>query len=78
VALGSQYDDKILKLLALTPMSATRLGREQNADDGALTLHLFNNLVKDGLVEIVDAAGPNPVWGLTQKGDERRRQLGSP
>ncbi len=45
MSLGSQYDAEIIKLLALTPQTATRLGRELKVDDGALTIHLFNTLV---------------------------------
>jgi len=78
MALGSEYDDKIIKLLALTPMTATRLGRELKLDDGALTLHMFNKLAKDGLVEIVGADGSSPVWGLTDAGREHREDLGYP
>jgi hypothetical protein len=47
--LGSRYDAQIIKLLALSPMSATRLGNEINVDDGPL-IHLFNTLAKDGLM----------------------------
>jgi predicted ArsR family transcriptional regulator len=77
VALGSEHDAQIIKLLALTPMTATRLGKELQVDDGALTIHLFK-LQEDGLVKIVDADGPNPVWDLTEKGRKHREQVGYP
>jgi hypothetical protein len=59
-------------------MSATRLGNEINVDGGPLTIHLFHTLAKDGLIEIVGAEGPNPVWGLTDAGQEHRKGLGYP
>lgn len=74
VALGS-YDSKIIELIGLTPQTATRLGKTVKVDDGALTLHLFNNLAKEELIEIVDAAGPNPVWALTEKGRARWEEV---
>ncbi len=78
MALGSEYDSQIIKLLALRPMSATALGKQLKVDDGALTVHLINVLLKDGLIRVVDATGSNPVWDLTEKGQERREQLGYP
>jgi hypothetical protein len=72
MALGPEHDDGVLRLLALgTPMTATSLGRELKVDDGALTIRIINHLLRDGLVEIVDAAGPNPVWAITDAGRER-------
>lgn len=78
MALGSEYDDRIIKLLALSSMTATRLGKELKVDDGALTIHLFNTLAKDGLIEVVDVEGSSPVWALTEAGRERRENLGYP
>jgi hypothetical protein len=76
--LGSQYDSQIIKLLALTPMTATRLAEEIKVDDGTLALHLNNKLPKDGSIKIVGARGSSPVWGLTEAGQERRKRLGYP
>jgi predicted ArsR family transcriptional regulator len=72
--LGSAYDEKIIDLLALKPQSATALAREIKVDDGTLGVHIVNKFAKEGLVEVVGAAGPNPVWGLTEKGREHRER----
>jgi predicted ArsR family transcriptional regulator len=72
MALGSAYDGEILRLLALTPMTATQLAHELEVDDGALTLHLVNDLLKAGLVKVVGADGPSAKWGLTDKGRQTR------
>jgi hypothetical protein len=76
--IGSEHDGEIIKLLALTPQTASRLGRELKVDDGALTIHLHNTLARDGLIEVVGADGSSPVWALTAKGREHRKQLGYP
>jgi hypothetical protein len=79
MALGSEIDGKIVKLLSGSPMTATRLGKELNVDNGALTIHLFNGrLRKEGLIEVVGADGSSPVWGLTDAGREYREGLGYP
>jgi hypothetical protein len=48
MTLGSAYDDQILKLLALTPMTPTRLAKETKVDDGALTIHLSTRSARMG------------------------------
>ena len=72
MAIGGEYDTKIIKLLGLSEMSTTRLAKELGVDDGGLTRHLINDLVKTGFIEVVDADGSTPVWDLT---DEGRRYL---
>ncbi len=76
--LGRTYDDQIVKLLALTPMTATRLGSELKIDKGSLTIHLFNKVRKEGLIKVVDADGSSPVWALTAEGQKHRERLGYP
>ena len=71
--LGAAYDDRIIDLLALSPLSTTRLAKELGVDDGALTLRLFNVLVAEGRIEISGAAGSTPVWTLTASEREKRR-----
>ena len=68
--LRSYDDDAILKQLRLGPRTATELARDLRVDDGALASRLAE-LMKGGLVQIVSAKGPNPVWDLTDSGRER-------
>ena len=72
VTLGSRYDEEILKVLALTPMTSIQLAKEIKVDSGTLAVHLVNTLGKDELIEVVDAKGSSPVWGITEK---KRKQL---
>jgi hypothetical protein len=37
--LGSQYDSRIIELLALAPQTATRLAKQLKVDDGTLAVH---------------------------------------
>jgi DNA-binding MarR family transcriptional regulator len=75
VTLGSEYNPRIIELLALAPQNTTRLASALKVDDGALTAHLINGLLKDGLIRVCGADGSTPIWELTEEGRKRREQL---
>jgi len=61
VTLGSEYNPRIIELLALAPHSTTRLASALKVDDGGLTEHLFSGLLNDGLIRVCGADGSTPI-----------------
>lgn len=82
VALGSQYDDEIVTLLALGRLSTTHIAKQIQVDDGALTIRLWqlakiatSGNVDAALIQICGADGSTPVWELTDAGRTRSRAI---